>query len=181
MKGRKKLPTSLHILHGNPSKKSLDTGEPKPKGTMPDMPGHLDTVAQEEWERMAGILNDMGVLTEIDGTVFAEYCQAYSTWVSVSEEITRQRKVRVKFIQDVRLIFGDDEADLIAPDILLVGPLDKQSQNPLFVIQRQVMELIKAFCVEHGMTPSSRARISLKKEETKDPYESFKKAKPQNG
>lgn len=57
-RGRKPKPTAVKLLEGNPGKRGLNAGEPKP-----------------EWKRMAKQMELLGILTEIDMAAFAEYCQ----------------------------------------------------------------------------------------------------------
>ena len=33
---------------------------------------------RKEWERLADLMNQMGVLTEVDMAAFAAYCQSYA-------------------------------------------------------------------------------------------------------
>ncbi len=79
--GRKPKPTNLKILHGNPGKRPLNLNEPKPMKVVPTCPPHLMPDAKAEWERMSDKLYSLGLLTEIDGTAFAIYCQTYGRWI----------------------------------------------------------------------------------------------------
>ena len=36
------------------------------------------TAMKKEWERLAKLMNQMGVLTEVDMAAFAAYCQSYA-------------------------------------------------------------------------------------------------------
>jgi len=149
MRGRKKKPTELKLLQGNPGKRAINKKEPKPKG-MPKCPPHLDKVAKKEWKRFAPILNKLGLLTEVDGTAFAAYCQQYSTWVTISLEIA---KIREK--KDALTVTDEDRLD------------------NLILRQRQTLQSIRAFSVEFGMTPSSRGRIQVGAGEKSDPMDEF--------
>jgi hypothetical protein len=51
----------------------------------------------------------------------------------------------------------------------------KQSQNQLIIMARQTFQLIRAFCTEFGMTPSSRGRIQVPEQSKKDEAEDFLK------
>lgn len=44
--------------------------------------------AKKEWERLAELMNQMGVLTEVDMAAFAAYCQSYARWKEAQEHIT---------------------------------------------------------------------------------------------
>ena len=66
MAGRKPKPTALKKLEGNPGKRKLNTKEPIPAKGMPNCPEWLLPEAKKEWERLADLMNQMGVLTEVD-------------------------------------------------------------------------------------------------------------------
>ena len=36
------------------------------------------TAMKKDWERLAKLMNQMGVLTEVDMAAFAAYCQSYA-------------------------------------------------------------------------------------------------------
>ena len=87
--GRKPKPTAVKALEGNPGKRSLNTGEPKPEKKAPRCPAWLEGEAKKEWKRMAGQMEKLGILTEIDMAAFAGYCQAYARWKEAEEFITQ--------------------------------------------------------------------------------------------
>ena len=76
MAGRKPKPTAVKKLEGNPGKRKLNTKEPNPGKGMPDCPAWLLPEAKTEWIRLSEKLNQMGVLTDIDRSAFAAYCQS---------------------------------------------------------------------------------------------------------
>ena len=88
MTGRKPKPTAVKKLEGNPGKRKLNTKEPIPAKGMPTCPDWLMPEAKEEWERLAELMNQMGVLTEVDMVAFAAYCQSYARWKEAQEHIT---------------------------------------------------------------------------------------------
>ena len=79
-RGRKPKPTALKMLEGNPGGRPLNTKEPKPEKKAPRCPSWLEDEAKKEWKRMAKVLENMGLLTEMDMAAFAGYCQAYARW-----------------------------------------------------------------------------------------------------
>lgn len=66
MAGRKPKPTAVKKLEGNPGKRKLNTKEPVPAKGMPTCPNWLLPEAKSEWKRLAELMNQMGVLTEVD-------------------------------------------------------------------------------------------------------------------
>ena len=76
MAGRKPKPTAIKKLEGNPGKRKLNTKEPIPAKGMPNCPEWLMPEAKKEWERRADLMNQRGVLTEVDMAALAAYCQS---------------------------------------------------------------------------------------------------------
>ena len=89
MRGAKPKPTNLKILQGNPGKRPLNKREPKPKLLIPDVPDHLTQSARDEWDRVSRELYMLGLLSSIDRSALAGYCQAYSRWVDAEEGIRK--------------------------------------------------------------------------------------------
>lgn len=88
MAGRKPKPTAVKKLEGNPGKRKLNSKEPVPAKGIPACPDWLMPEAKKEWERLAELMNQMGVLTEVDMAAFAAYCQSYARWKEAQEHIT---------------------------------------------------------------------------------------------
>ena len=65
MAGRKPKPTAIKKLEGNPGKRKLNTKEPIPAKGMPNCPEWLMPEAKKEWERLADLMNQMGVLQKL--------------------------------------------------------------------------------------------------------------------
>ena len=61
-----------------PGKRKLNSKEPVPAKGMPTCPDWLMPEAKKGWERLAELMNQMGVLTEVDMAAFAAYCQSYA-------------------------------------------------------------------------------------------------------
>lgn len=149
MRGRKPIPTKLKILRGNPGKRALPENEPEPKKAKkaPGPPKFLDRAAKQEWRRVAPDLYRLGLLTMADMTSLAAYCQAYSRWVQA-------------------------EAEIMKHGMLVKAPNGYPMQSPLLAVANKAMKQMKEFLVEFGMTPSSRARVTVDKEE-KDELDDF--------
>jgi P27 family predicted phage terminase small subunit len=193
MAGRKPKPTNLKILQGNPGKRKIPENEPKPAKTMPKCPPHLDKIAKKEWRRFSTVLERLGLITEIDGSAFAAYCDQYSRWVQINKDLrtnTDQLRTQREALSIAIELEIDPEkkAEIIKQlsrlpaSAILVHDYSidengiehlKISQNPLVVMARQTLQQIRAFCTEFGMTPSSRGRIHLDKKEEESPEEAF--------
>ncbi|SCY25705.1 phage terminase small subunit P27 family [Alkaliphilus peptidifermentans] len=147
-KGRKPKPTALKILEGNPGKRPLNEKEPKPEKKAPRCPSWLEPEAKKEWRRMSKILEELGVLTEVDMTAFAGYCQAYSRWKEAEEFLSKHGTI-------------------------FKTPSGYIQQVPQVSIAQTYLKVMKDFCSEFGLTPASRSRIRVDIEEHKsyDPME----------
>ena len=75
-RGRKPKPTALKVLEGNPGKRPLNGAEPAPAHKAPRCPSWLEAEAKREWKRMGRILEQMGLLTEMDMAAFAGWKEA---------------------------------------------------------------------------------------------------------
>ncbi len=93
VRGRKPKPTAIKELEGNPGKRPLNGHEPVPPKSTIRCPNWLETEAKKEWKRLAPALEAMGVLTAVDITAFAGYCQAYARWKEAEEFITQHGSI----------------------------------------------------------------------------------------
>ena len=136
MRGRKPKPTSLKVIEGNLGKRPINGREPKLPSSRPSCPAHLSATAKTEWKRLATLLTDVGILTQIDRTVLATYCQAYGRWVEA------ERKLAVT-----------------AP--LLKTPAGYVQVSPWITISNKQVELMTRLMAELGLSPSARARLAV--------------------
>jgi len=157
MKGRKPKPTKLHILNGNPSKKNLDTNEPKPKPAPgpPKPPSWMCTEAKKEWKRIVPELHRLGLLTIVDEAALANYCQAYGHWVQAEKAIKKYWK------ENKKLTYTYVNKNGYANEVPI----------PEITIAQKYQNIIKAFCAEFGLTPSSRSRMTLPSEKEEDEFD----------
>ncbi len=146
-KGRKPKPTALKVLEGNPGKRALNKNEPC-SANIPICPDWLEDEAKAEWDRMSGVLGNMGLLTDMDMIAFAGYCQAYARWREAEEFLSK---------------YGPT----------VTTPSGYIQQVPQVSISQTNLKIVLKFCEQFGLTPSSRSRIVAGKsvEETTDEME----------
>lgn len=133
-RGRKPKPTALKMLEGNPGGRPLNTKEPNPEKKAPRCPSWLEDEAKKEWKRMAKVLEQMGLLTEMDMAAFAGYCQAYARWKEAEEFLTQHGS-------------------------MVRTPNGYLQQVPQVSIAQTNMKIMLKFCEQFGLTPSARSRI----------------------
>ena len=134
MAGRKPKPTAVKKLEGNPGKRKLNSKEPVPAKGIPACPDWLMPKAKKEWERLAELMNQMGVLTEVDMAAFAAYCQSYARWKEAQEHINSEGATY------------ETENGMQRP-------------NPYVAICNTEQRLMMSAASEFGLTPSARSRI----------------------
>jgi P27 family predicted phage terminase small subunit len=134
MRGRKPYPTHLKLLKGNPGRRPLNGSEPAPRKMLPDPPAELSADARGEWDRVAPELYRVGLLTGVDRSALAAYCQVYGRWVQAERGIA-----------EGGLLSMTSKGNLI--------------QNPLVGIANKAMADMVRYAAEFGMTPSARVRV----------------------
>ncbi len=84
---------------------------------------------------MSKQLFDLGLLTTIDRQALAGYCVTYSRHVAAEKIIAKE-------------------------GLVINGPRGKQ-KHPAVLISQDALKLMKSYLIEFGMTPSSRTRIKV--------------------
>lgn len=160
MASTKPKPTRVKILEGNPGKRALPADEPQPgvESDIPPPPKHLSKTAKEEWRRMSVVLHRNGLLTEIDYTALSLYCQAWGRWVD-AEEILEKTQMSIKTPDGV-----------IKSGMTCVTTNGNIIQSPYLNIANTAMRDCHKYITEFGMTPSSRTKVSISKQEKKSKF-----------
>ena len=83
---------------------------------------------------MAKVLEEMGLLTEMDMAAFAGYCQAYARWKEAEEFLTQHGS-------------------------MVRTPNGYLQQVPQVSIAQTNQKIMLKFCEQFGLTPSARSRI----------------------
>ncbi len=137
MKGRKPIPSRLHELRGDPSKRHRNReGEPRPGALekAPHPPAHLNRRAAGVWRRIVPELIDMRLIAGIDNASLAAYCSAVATYQEADERLKTEKWTTTTARGGSR-------------------------PNPLFKIRDDALKLVNKFAAEFGLTPSTRARV----------------------
>lgn len=138
--GRKPKPSAIKQLEGNPGKRAISKGEPKPK-TPVKRPRDLGQGLQRKfWDEHANELERLGVLTGVDGAAFRLMAEHYA--------------IAVQAVQGLR---NDAEEG----GGLTIDGRDGKKKNPLAQVFKDNSMAFKSFAAEFGMTPSARARLQL--------------------
>jgi P27 family predicted phage terminase small subunit len=125
----------MKVLTGNPGKRPLNHGEPRPEPAIPECPPELGQVARLEWDRLSGELGALRLLTNLDRATLAAYCGAYELWADATQKIQQ---------------FG----------VMIKSPQGFPIQSPYLSIANRQAELMMRIASEFGFTPASRSRIA---------------------
>jgi P27 family predicted phage terminase small subunit len=139
MPGKPKTPTAILKLRGSASKVSARRNEPAPKkcSGLPRKPEHLKGEAAKYYKAVGKKLLNMGVLTVVDYEALVVMCEEYGQY---------------------------KEADKLCKTLLIKTSNGNVIQNPAIGIRNKAREALKKSMSYFGMTPSSRASLSIKVE-----------------
>ncbi|HHY92912.1 MAG TPA: phage terminase small subunit P27 family, partial [Firmicutes bacterium] len=143
-------PTALKILEGNPGKRPLPQNEPKPEPVAPKCPSRLPAAAKRHWKALAPKLEKLGLLTEVDGQAFADYCLCLAR-------------------------LEEAEKDIEERGLLVEGDRGKV-KNPAAQLAREYRAALQKWAARFGLDPQSRAGLDIPKADDEDELEQFLKA-----
>jgi P27 family predicted phage terminase small subunit len=136
LRGPAPKPSVLEEAQGRPGHSPRNDAEPQFARVIPECPDHLSRQAQKVWAQLAPMLFEAKLLTEGDGIMLANLCQAYATMTDAQKKLNRER-------------------------VTSQTKSGYKQQNPLFSIIRSQMDLITKLSREFGLSPSSRSRLSV--------------------
>lgn len=143
IRGAKPVPTAVKNLRGTTRPDRGSTNEPKVNALeeVPDAPDWLNAWAKDEWAIVIAWLMTIKMIGTIDLSIVAAYCQQMG-------------------------IFRESEDMLKVPGSRVITT-DKGYEMPsawVTIGNKALMQALK-IATEYGLTPSSRSRINLPKDE----------------
>ncbi len=155
-RGPKPKPTRLKLLQNTARKHRLESREPAPETACPTAPDHLCSAALEEWGRVVDEMARLGIMSRLDRSVLAAYCQAYGRWVAAETALARMA-----------------ERDAVTAGLVIRTKAGNAIQNPLVGAANKAMADMVRYAAEFGMTPSARTRVSALEEGEDNPFAIF--------
>lgn len=139
-RGPKPLPANVHLLRGNPSKKTASQLQDGvcPVVEIPDAPKHLKGESLKEWKRITVELEKLWLISQIDRAALAMYCTAWGRHADA------ENKLR----------------ELGADGLVSETPNGFQVQSAWLNISNKAMEQCLKYLSEFGMSPSARSRVT---------------------
>ena len=172
-RGPKPLPANVLALRGGTTylQKRESEGAIKPEIEIPGCPRHLLKEARKEWKRIGTELELLGLVSRIDRTALALYCQEYAWWVWHEEALLRD----INLVAEKRATHEADPANTSTPWIggdgfMLPTPNGNWTYNPHWVARNKHALLVERFLTNFGMSPSARGRVTASDQQLKLPF-----------
>jgi P27 family predicted phage terminase small subunit len=128
--GRKKKPTLLKLVTGNPGRRPINPTEPEPAPGEVLAPDWLDEEGRKKW---AEVLDNCHWIAPVDGDMLALYCDAYSHYLKAQRLSIKTPLART--------------------------PDGKMIKNPAWTARNEAFQQMRSAGSELGLSPSSRAGI----------------------
>lgn len=153
MGSRGPAPTPTAVLKLRDSRMARDRaqrGEPQPERGIPTRPHNVTNESRALWSAVTRMLDDMQVLTVIDGGQLERYCLMFVQWRQLQRVIAR----------------------FSSTDDLLVGSLKNDGTRPIirnaWTEAHRLDAALKQIEAQFGLTPAARARLSCLVNGSKD-------------
>lgn len=153
-RGPRPTPTHLLGLRGSKlvNKKRLASEVQGPTG-LPDKPDWLDDLGKQAWDFLVPLLQQMGVLTRIDGNALSRYCKLWSRWRQAEDFLAKHGEMYP--LKDEQ---GKPKCFQPWPQVSIANKLAQQ---------------LTRLEQEFGMTPSARSRLTIATPVRRDPENSI--------
>ncbi|QKJ47893.1 phage terminase small subunit P27 family [Proteus vulgaris] len=153
MAGLPKTPSHLQLVRGNPSKRPINKKEPKPPKGVPPTPKHFTKQGKYWFKRIAEELDAMGVMSQMDAKALELLVEAYTEYRHHCDVL--------------------DEEGYTYKNNTESGLMIKA--HPSAAMKADAWKRIRAMLSEFGMTPASRAKVTMNTPAEEDPFEAFLK------
>lgn len=136
MRGRKAAPAQSNVIKGT-FRSDRQTHGPQVEIAPPPCPKWLPTKAKKHWATLAAELTKVGLISLIDGDVFALHCDSMAKFQEVTEKLKN------------------------LDDMLEKTPNEYIVQSALFTIRSKLHEQIVKTAREFGLTPAGRSALKV--------------------
>lgn len=124
-------------------RRDRDRNSPEAAPKRPSRPSWILPEAKREWNRIVPQLERLGLLTELDRSLLAGYCQAWGRYVQAQRELAK-----------AGLTYVNDRGQV--------------KRHPVANIADNYAEEMRKIALQFGLTPSSRGRITFADQEERD-------------
>lgn len=169
-RGPAAVASNVHHLRGNPSKKTAAqlSDSLQPEIEIPGCPPHLLKEAKKEWKRITPELQRYGLISTLDRSALASYCQSWALLVYVEERIrknmeTAERK-RAECEERGEEYAGGD-------GLVEVTKNGNVIYSPYWVMRNRAHYAIERALINFGLSPAARGRVTPSTRLQKDLFE----------
>ncbi|MDD2728312.1 phage terminase small subunit P27 family [Malikia sp.] len=146
-------PAALKLLEGNPGKRALDmSAGVNPRIEIPTVPRHLGPEARKEWKRITPLLEELGLISGLDRTALALYCQAVGRLAELETAFNGQVARLVE--QE-----GIDYADAVYRASHAITPSGYAQQSVMVQLIKSHREQVNRYLMHFGLSPAARGRV----------------------
>lgn len=157
--GPKPLPSNVHQLRGNPSKKPVGSlfDELRPEVEIPGSPSWIWPEAKKEWKRIAFELERYGLVSKLDRAALVLYCQAWAKMVWAEQQLTRA----MKRAQEAQAQAEAAGLEYTGGDGMMVKTTNGNfTYSHYWVVGRHAAAEVRRYLDLFGLSPSSRSRVT---------------------
>ncbi len=145
-------PTALKLLEGNPGKRSLNLADGlNPRVEIPSFPKHLGVEARKEWKRITPLLEELGLVSGLDRTALALYCQASGRLAELETSFNGKVQMRVDA--------GATYPDAVYEVSHAVTPSGYAQQSVIVQLIKSHREQVNRYLMHFGLSPAARGRV----------------------
>lgn len=158
-RGPKPLPTNVHLLRNNPSKKNLDDlfSEFNPEVEIPSSPSWIWPEAKKEWKRISVELERYGLISKLDRAALVLYCQAWARMVWAENRMAAAMK---KADQDRMSAESRGEVYAGGDGIMVRTANGNFTYSHHWVVSKHAASEVKRYLDLFGLSPSARSRVT---------------------
>ncbi len=169
-------PTKLKVLKGNPGHRPLNEDEPQPLRAIPDCPSRLTEDERQIWDQVARKLFDMGVLTEIDDLALSVFCEYFSEYRKLSDQVKKTGAfIKVKNGTETKTLVDPQTGEKVQREV------DRfvLQRSPIAGARDQAWAIAAKILADFGMNPSARSHLKteLGTQRPENSYEQYRKNK----
>ena len=149
-------PAALKLLEGNAGKRVLDlSAGVNPRVEIPSVPKHLGPEARKEWKRITPLLDELGLISGLDRTALALYCQAAGRLAELETAFNGQ----VDRIHSEGKAAGLDYSTAVYQASYSVTPSGYAQQSVIVQLIKSHREQVNRYLMHFGLSPAARGRV----------------------
>lgn len=157
LRGPQPKPNVLKFTSGNTGRRPIEMDGVNPRVEIPTPPKHLGREALKEWKRITPLLEELNLISGIDRTALAIYCQAAGRLFEL--EMAFESSVKARMAASQKL----DYAQAVSIVSTSSTPNGFEQQSVIVQLISKHREQVHKYLQSFGLSPSARGRIQPSK------------------